>query len=92
MSKISKLRDKFWTMSKTLTFDELVTVMQSYGYKWICSGGSHGMFFNELTKHKIKPAVRPHGSGEPYVNVRYLRNTYIPALELKNIHKDDSND
>lgn len=50
------------------------------------------MFFNELTKHKIKPAVRPHGSGEPYVNVRYLRNTYIPALELKNIHKDDSND
>ncbi|HEX8356063.1 MAG TPA: type II toxin-antitoxin system HicA family toxin [Segetibacter sp.] len=69
MSKKSKLIERFLLIPKDLTWEELVTVLSSYGYKEIKkgkTGGSRRKFVDEIQNvislHKPHPAnvVKPY--------------------------------
>jgi predicted RNA binding protein YcfA (HicA-like mRNA interferase family) len=63
MSKTNKLRDRFLSIPADYTWDELIKVLTSYGYKKISSGktgGSRRKFVNEdgdiLSLHEPHPS------------------------------------
>ncbi|MBL4559475.1 MAG: hypothetical protein COC06_04795 [Bacteroidales bacterium] len=59
MSKIEKLRSRFYQKPKDFTWDEMRTLLDGYGYNQIEGKGSRVLFKNEALEHSIK-LHKPH--------------------------------
>lgn len=82
MSRHLKLIKRFLAKPRDFTYDELVTLLQGFGYKEMKVGktsGSRAAFFNEKRKNIIR-LHRPHPSN---VLKRYQLNDVESELERK---------
>lgn len=59
MSKIEKLRSRFYQKLKDFTWDEMRTLLDGYAYNQIEGKGSRVLFRNETLGHSIK-LYKPH--------------------------------
>ena len=59
MTKAEKLLNRFLTRPKDFTYNELLRLLSSFGYKEQQGSGSRVVFFNEGIKHNIK-MHKPH--------------------------------
>ena len=59
MTKAEKLLNRFLTRPKDFTYNELLRLLSSFGYKELQGSGSRVVFFNEGIKHNIK-LHKPH--------------------------------
>ncbi len=82
MSRHHKLIKRFLAKPRDFTYDELVTLLQGFGYKEVKVGktsGSRAAFFNEKRNNIIR-LHRPHPSN---VLKRYQLNDVERELERK---------
>lgn len=82
MSRHLKLIKRFLAKPRDLTYDELVTLLQGFGYQEVKVGktsGSRAAFFNEKHKNIIR-LYRPHPSN---VLKRYQLNDVERELKRK---------
>jgi len=59
MTKSEKLLNRFLSRPKDFTYNELLSLLSSMGYKEQQGSGSRVVFFNEGIKHNIK-LHKPH--------------------------------
>jgi len=59
MTKAEKLLNRFLSRPKDFTYNELVRLLSSRGYKELQGSGSRITFYNEGIKHNIK-LHKPH--------------------------------
>jgi len=78
MSKIEKLIARFKAKPKDFSYNELVTLLNSFGYRQAQGAGSRVIFIHERTKHKMK-LHKPHPGN-------ILKNYQLDLIEqeLKN--------
>lgn len=72
MSRQDKLRARFWgsPLPKDFSWDELVTLLDGYGYKLKSKSGSHRKFINPHVPTRIY-VPKPHPGS--IVKTRYIR-------------------
>lgn len=59
MSKIEKLISRFNAKPKDFNYNELLTLLNNFGYRQTQGAGSRVVFINEKNTHKIK-LHKPH--------------------------------
>jgi hypothetical protein len=83
MSKNDKLVSRLFSYPKDFTYNELKTLLLSFGYNEIQGAGSRVCFSNGI--HKIK-LHKPHPGN---ILKRYQLDLIIDALKEKGIIKDE---
>jgi hypothetical protein len=84
MSRYQKLIKRFLAKPRDFTYDELITLLQGFGYQEVKAGktsGSRAAFFNEKRKNIIR-LHRPHPSN---VLKRYQLNDVERELKRKGL-------
>jgi len=81
MTKADKLQKRFLSRPKDFTYNELLRLLRSLGYKEEQGSGSRVVFSNEKIKHNIK-LHKPHPGN---VLKKYQIDLIIQELKLKNL-------
>jgi predicted RNA binding protein YcfA (HicA-like mRNA interferase family) len=81
MTKAEKLHKRFQSRPKDFTYNELLRLLRSLGYKDEQGSGSRVVFSNEKINHHIK-LHKPHPGN---VLKRYQIDLIIQELKLKNL-------
>ena len=81
MTKSEKLLNRFLSRPKDFTYNELLRLLSSMGYKEQQGSGSRVVFFNEGIKHNIK-LHKPHPGN---VLKRYQIELVIQELKVNGL-------
>ena len=77
MIKADKLLNRFLSRPKDFTYNELLRLLSSFGYKEQQGSGSRVVFSNEKIKHSIK-LYKPHPGN---ILIRYQIDLIIEELK-----------
>ena len=82
MTKRQKLFQRLLNNSNNFTFDDLVSVVESFGFKLVRINGSHHIFQHPALSEQIN--LQNHkGKAKPYQISQFLRLVEIYNLSLE---------
>ncbi len=92
MTSSAKRLARLKTLPKDFSWNELIPVMQSFGFSWHTSSGgsSHGSFVNTSTKRKLVGMYKPHGAEKIKRYQLQLVLVFLEALGRAEENEDDN--
>lgn len=71
-------------------WEELVGLLEHFGYKFMNKGGSHAPFYNKETKRKLSGLYKPHGGTNSILE--YQMKLVLDHLKNERLIEEDDND